>query len=268
MQQSIDTIIADLETIIAECIAENNKAGYFAVLYHRVTCRIKEGIEKSEFEDNPRMERLDILFANRYLDAWKAWRSGGKPTASWQAAFTAIEENDHIILQHLLMGINAHINLDLGIAAAETMKGYPMQGVQKDFNSINVILAALVDEVQDNIGKVSPLMFLVDTFCKGYDEMLVCFSIDTAREGSWWFANELSAQSGDAYINCVKERDRRIAQIANDIITPKSSKLLVFLLTVVRWFEWQRPGKVIGKLKYVVKQATDEIVVTDLQPTP
>lgn len=133
MQPRIDDIIRDLESVMQTCMAENSRAGYFAALYHRVTCRIREGIARREFEDNARMERLDVLFALRYLQAWNTWRAGGRPAASWQVAFGAAAGANTVVMQHLLLGINAHINLDLGIAAAETMRGYPLQGVKKGF---------------------------------------------------------------------------------------------------------------------------------------
>lgn len=257
MAPGIDTIISELERIIDTCIEENNRAGYFAVLYHRVTCRIKEGIAKKEFEDNARMEKLDVLFAGRYLDAWKLWRSGGQPTLSWQAAFRAAANGSPVILQHLLLGINAHINLDLGIAAAETMQGYPLAGVQQDFNSINNILAALVDEVQDNIGKVSPCMFLLDRFCRNYDEMIVCFSINTAREGAWLFANEVSGKQGNDLDNCIALRDHAIAALGGQLLVSKG--LPAWILKCVRWFEWRQPAAVISRIRYVAAQAAQKI---------
>jgi len=38
---TIDQVIAELEGIIDLSIEKNSRIGYFAVLYHRVTCRIK-----------------------------------------------------------------------------------------------------------------------------------------------------------------------------------------------------------------------------------
>jgi hypothetical protein len=36
-----------------------------------------------------RSERLDVIFANRYLAALEAYQGGGRPTRSWLAAFEA-----------------------------------------------------------------------------------------------------------------------------------------------------------------------------------
>lgn len=56
---TIIDIINRLDQIIEECKVQKNRVGYFAVLYRQVTIRIKNGIDRKEFEDNPRMEKLD-----------------------------------------------------------------------------------------------------------------------------------------------------------------------------------------------------------------
>lgn len=265
--QTIDEIIIQLEGIIQHCIDTNNRAGYFAALYHRVTCRIKDGIANNEFEDNARMERLDVLFAMRYINAWNQWQSGQAPTASWRVAFEAAQSKG-LVMQHLLLGINAHINLDLGIATAETMQGYPIAGIQKDFNAINTVLASLVNVVEQEIFKVSPLMFLLDTLGKSFDEMMVEFSINTAREGAWQFAVELSGKTGAAYIDCIAVRDTAIAGLANNLAHPKG-KFFAFIIKFIGWFEWKQPAKVIETLRYVAKKAADAIAPAAItQPQP
>jgi len=125
--QTIDNIIQDLEVIIQDCKKQQNPLGYFAALYQKVTIAVKQGIENDRFEDGPRMEQLDVVFASRYLDAYQTFKNKGTPTLSWQKAFDESPQKNLIILQHLFLGINAHINLDLGIATAEVMKGKPLE---------------------------------------------------------------------------------------------------------------------------------------------
>ncbi len=56
--QTIDHVTASLDQIVADCKSANGIPGYFAILYRRVTRRVKAGIHAGEFEDNARMERL------------------------------------------------------------------------------------------------------------------------------------------------------------------------------------------------------------------
>mgnify|MGYP001070305221 FL=1 len=118
---SITEVIVQLTEIVEKSRRENSQLGYFAALYRKVTIRIRDGIAKREFDDNERMERLDVIFANRYIDAYNAFKSNQTPTQSWSIAFIASQNTNLLILQHLLLGINAHINLDLGIAAAQAV---------------------------------------------------------------------------------------------------------------------------------------------------
>ena len=116
---TIDEVIEALNNIITQSEENNDTAGYFAALYRKVTIRVKLGIAHNEFEDGPRMEKLDILFASRYIDAYWAWKQHQPLSACWKKAFDLTNGYWPIVLQHLLMGMNAHINLDLGVAAAE-----------------------------------------------------------------------------------------------------------------------------------------------------
>src|SRR5512143_2170317 len=71
--QTIDDIIAEMDCVIERCIQKRSKLGYFAMLYRDVTVRVRDGIAAGRFEDGPRMEQLDVVFANRYLDALHAY---------------------------------------------------------------------------------------------------------------------------------------------------------------------------------------------------
>jgi hypothetical protein len=233
---TIDEVIAQLEAVSGYCKKNNSRAGYFAMLYYCVTCRVKQGILNNEFENGPRMERLDVLFANRYLQAWHDWRTGGRPTASWALAFKAVTEVPGIVLQHLLLGINAHINLDLGVATVETMSGQPLDGIQKDFNAINALLAAMIGTTKACLTKINPLMYLLKLQKGNLDDLLVQFSIDEARKGAWAFAVSLSEKTGTAYDECIAARDSKIAELANNIAYPDSG-LLRFTVKIIRLFE-------------------------------
>lgn len=242
---TIDNVIAQLEAIIKESIATNNRIGYFAALYHRVTVRIKEGIANKEFDDNERMEVFDVLFAQRYLDAWAAWKQGKQPTASWKIAFEAAERKKDIVLQHLLLGMNAHINLDLGIATVATMDGSNIEGIKNDFDKINSILASLVNKVEDCLVKVNPLMKLLSLHRFNFDELLVQFSIDLARKGAWDFATTLCGKTGADYNTCITSRDAKIAELAVNLAKP-DSWLLRFTVRLIYWYEKKNVAKNIA----------------------
>lgn len=237
---SIDEVIDVLDAIVAEEIRRKSKLAYFPALYLKVTRRVRQGILNQEFEDNLRMEFLDVVFANRYIDAYIAFRNGRPLTSSWRVAFEA-ENKSLLILQHLLLGMNAHINLDLGIAASETMKNKELSAIHNDFNAINRLLSEMSDEVQNKITGVSPLLGLLDRLGGNSDTLLVNFSIELAREGAWQFANQYSHSPTP---KTLAARDKTISNLGIQLIFP-AGKLIKFLIKSVKMAENQNVEKVV-----------------------
>ncbi len=248
---NIDDILAQLENIIAESIQTNSRMGYFAALYYKVTASVKEGIAKGQFENGPRMEQFDVLFASRYLDALNAWKNNQPLTASWQVAFDAAKNSSFLVLQQLLLGMNAHINLDLGIAAV-AVSGGQLDGVQKDFDSINTIISSLTYQVLNDIDRVSPLLSLLGLHAANQTSILIQFSIDNARDGAWCFAEDLVTKQGGDYNACIVKRDQTIKQLAQQLLQNKG--IMRFTIWLIHLFEWKTPGKIIKVMHEAVKQ--------------
>lgn len=243
---TIDEVLTQLESIIDDCKKSNSRAGYFAALYYKVTKSVKEGIRDGRFEDGKRMETLDVLFANRYLLAYEQWKKKEKMTGAWQVAFDTVPKSNSLVLQHLLLGMNAHINLDLGIATVETMAGNEIHDISNDFNNINTIIASLTYEVMNEINRVSPLLSLMGLHATNYNSILIQFSIGNARDGAWRFAEDLNRKKDEAFSNCIKLRDESIHQLGQSLV--HANAMLRFTLWVIRLFEWKRPRKIIDVL--------------------
>lgn len=244
---SIDTVISKLDAIAEDCIHRKNKAGYFTALYHKVTCQVKEAIVKGDFEDGSRMEKLDTIFANRYIDAWMAWQRKEPVSQSWQIAFSAAKQPLALLLQHLLLGINAHINLDLGIAAAETCKDEDIHPMRRDFVRINAILNTVFMDVIKDVQRVSPVSSFLGFHARNSQSMLINFTIEVARDGAWCFAEELWHAKDADKERMIAERDKEIYQLGHNLVITKG--LLHLTALVVRLFEWNNAAKVIDVLR-------------------
>lgn len=208
---TIQEVIDELEIIIQSSIETENPLGYFAALYQKVTITIKDKIGTNYFDDDARMEKLDVIFANRYLDAYANYQRGIPISKSWEVAFEAAKEDRYIVVQHLLFGMNAHINLDLGIAADEITTPATIASLQADFNKINDILGVLTNEVQEDLAKIWPRLLSILKFFGKTDDYIVGFGMNIAREEAWKFANKLSTKS-DAEIQLViLEKDEEVA---------------------------------------------------------
>lgn len=245
---SIDEVIVALEQIMDTCEQNSNRLGYFAALYHKVTCRVKDGIANNEFEDGARMERLDVCFANRYIHAWRRLQAQEPPTSSWGVSFNAGKRRSVLVLQHLLLGMNAHINLDLGIAAAEVARGEGLPAIRKDFMAINGILAMLTGDVMSSLRQVSPFLSLMGLHQSRANSILIQFSISNARDGAWCFAEELYHANPKTYEEVALARDKTIAELAGGLLS--ASGLMKITLWLIHLFEWKNPARIIRELRY------------------
>lgn len=220
-----------IDEVVAGSVRDGSRVGLFACLYRSVTARVRDGIRAGEFEDGPRMERFDVVFANRYLSALAAHRRGEFPGRSWLVAFEGTRSWRLLVLQHLLLGMNAHINLDLGVAAAETAPGAALPGMRRDFFAISRILGEMMDDVQDRIARVSPWMGVIDHIGCRNDEEVFYFGLSRARDAAWRVATCLADASPARLPLEVDRVDRAAARLARVIRRP-GAHLLPALLCV------------------------------------
>jgi len=217
---NIDQVLAILASLIEDFKAQDSRLGFFAALYRQVTLEVQRGIERGFFANGPRMDRFDTIFANRYLAALDVFQSGGTPTRSWKVAFTAMEQPQEIILQDLLVGINAHINLDLSIAAAQVAPGDAIQGLKGDFDKINQILAALIQGVEAVISRFSPLIGLLEKVGGKDAAEVLHFSLDAARQDAWTHAVILAHQGPALQALTIEALDGKVSFLGRLIANP------------------------------------------------
>jgi hypothetical protein len=219
--ETIDAAIAAMDREVDRCIDCGDAGGYFTVVYRAVTERVRAGIVAEEFADGEQMERFDVLFARRYLDALEGWQSGSEGVAaSWRLAFETARDRRCLVTQHLLLGINAHINLDLGVAAAAAAPPGEVEALREDFETINDVLSELVDRMQASLAVVSPWTRYVDIAGMRFDEALVTFSLRRARADAWDFATALSTAAPDHRRLLEAQRDHEVAALGARIARP------------------------------------------------
>src|SRR5215218_5329326 len=92
---TIDEVIEHLDDLITHARRAKSRLGYFAALYRNVTIKVKEGILAGSFEDAARMERFDVMFANRYLGVLERYRRGEEPGKCWRTSSRRRELASH-----------------------------------------------------------------------------------------------------------------------------------------------------------------------------
>ncbi len=215
----IDDVLVKLTHIIHDQRDRSSPLAFFPAVYRATTARVRAGIHRGTFADGARMGRLVTTFANRYLAALTASGDPSSPR-SWQVAFDAASRQHLMILQHVLLGMNAHINFDLPLAVVETANGGSVDALEADFLAINAILAEVLDPVQEVIGRFSPLLDILDRLGGEKDERLVTFSISTARDEAWHEATRLAVESPARRERSMLSLDRRVALLSEHIIAP------------------------------------------------
>lgn len=143
--------------------------------------------------------------------------------------------------------MNAHINLDLGIAAAEISDKKNIANLKNDFYKINEFLSSLVNEVQNNLSIIWPLLKKILQKTGQLDNLLVDFSLELARDGAWKSATEMAVLSESELEKFIKIRDKKLAGKSVIITDPKFG--IKFLLWIIRVGERGSVTEKIGKLK-------------------
>lgn len=245
--KTIDQVLIELDQIIDETIENNNCLGIFAYVYRRTTAEILKAIKEKKFDDNIRMVSFDVAFASLYINAYHHYHHNQPVSLSWRRAFD-YSRRKISILQHVLLGMNAHINLDLGVAAAYISDGKNINDLKHDFMLVNHILASLIDEIQLRLSRVSPLMFLMDWAGGRSDEQMISFNIIKARHNAWKVACTLARLPEDERRQKIEQVDHGIACLSYNIYQP-NLPLVRWALKLIRLFEEKEVGRIIEKLE-------------------
>ena len=216
--QNIDEVVDGLAEIVREATRTGDRIGYFAALYRRVTVEIRAAIHEGRFEDGARTDHFDTLSGNRYFEAHDAWRRDRSGPRRWRETFGLLDDTDTVIVQHLILGGNAHINL--AVAAARTSPGADIHALQHDYLLINDILARVVLAVQDSVDALSPLLSLLDRVGGRTDEQILDFSVVQSRQEAWHNTVLLAGRTEEERDAAIDRLDIRAAVLARLIARP------------------------------------------------
>lgn len=220
---TIDQVIAAIHGVIDWSIANPSRLGYFAALYKRITIAIKKGIQDGLFDDGPRMERFDVTFASRYFAALNAYFHPAQfPEISgcWKVAFDGALQPGPIIVQHMLAGVNAHIDLDLGIAAEMVAPAKQIDSLHHDFNTVNAVLSSQVSAVVMEINSLSPVLADLYAVLMQHELDLIAEGLVIVRDDAWRFAKLLAATPGFVDPTVIAVRDLKVKGLGELILNP------------------------------------------------
>jgi hypothetical protein len=178
----------------------------------------------------------------------------------------AAEEWWPIVLQHLLLAMNAHINLDLGIAAARTSPGGELPALKPDFDRINDVLAAMVDGVQRELAQVWPALGLLDRLVGNIDEAIAQFKIGKARDEAWRLAQRLAPLDEAGQAGIIGETDESISFLSRLIRRPGIAGSAAFMM--VRLGERGTVPEIIDILRHRTEAVGVRLRASKWMPVP
>ncbi|MCU0485148.1 MAG: DUF5995 family protein [Anaerolineales bacterium] len=223
-----------MQILIAGWEQARDQRAIFLSCYVQMTANMFKAIDRGEFHDPAWVANLVHHFAEYYFEALEAYNSGLKPTPGpWLATFDAAQNPRLHVLQHLVLGINAHINYDLCFAIEDSLRpewyslDTPMREQRyEDHCHVNLVIASTLDAVQDTVvERYSPAMNLVDRLLGRLDEELMSQMIQSWRGEVWKQA--LLLVEGDAF-----ERQR----VSLEIETRATNRAKVLLGPKLVWF--------------------------------
>ena len=251
-------VVAALDSVIEWSVAASSRLGYFAALYKRITIAVRTAVKDGAFQDGSRMQRFDVAVAGRYFDALNGCfhpKEFPQATRSWQKTFDAVSSPEPIILQHMLAGVNAHIDLDLGITVQEIASAGKLEILHDDFNTINAVLASQVNGVVDDINELSPALADLYRVLADNEIFLINQAVATMRDSAWRFAVFLRAAPGFARPLAIWVRDREVAAQADMIYHPPG--LVGLIESIVRAVAERESRDIVRNI-----QVLDEIAST------
>lgn len=206
----IEDVIDDLNDIVDAAHAAGSRRGYFAALYRATTGEVLRAVEAGAFQDPERLVRMDVIFAGLYLRAVREHEAGRPCAGPWAAAFQVEDDVSVPILHHLLLGMNAHINLDLPVSTVAASGG-DLPAIRHDYDQLNGILARMIDRMQAGVNQVSPALARLDRLGGPLDELLAASGIHRFRDAAWEEAEALHQNNDheatlDASVRSTAER--------------------------------------------------------------
>jgi len=149
---AMDGLIEIMTARLAPLRQRRDPRRFFLATYLRTTKAVRAELSAGGFEDWAWVERWDVAFAQFYLDALEADLTHGPVPGPWAAAFASAGMSGRAVpLQHVLLGMNAHINYDLPqallavISDSEFDDAPLMARRAADHRHIDQVLGTLVD---------------------------------------------------------------------------------------------------------------------------
>ena len=204
--KTLDDVVSGLGQLEHRFRQAHDRRCIFLTLYGVVSTAMREKVSQRAFEDNAWVERYAVAFADLYrvaLQRYEAAQLDEVPTA-WRICFDAAKAGNGLVLQDVLLGVNAHVNHDLPLALSAISIDPDRAARYRDHTAVNQVLAAVTERATERLAALyAPGLKTMDEVAGQVDELLGSFSLEVARESAW--------ESAVALANARNEIERTLA---------------------------------------------------------
>ena len=210
--RTLDDVVAGFSSLEERFRAGKDRRSVFLTLYGVVSAEMRDRLASGAFADEVWVERYAVAFANLYreaLDAYDAGRTAAVPRA-WRRCFDTAAAGNNLVLQDVLLGVNAHVNNDLAFALDRVSLRPDRERRRHDHNAVNQVLTGVTQRATQRLASLyAPGIATMDEAAGDIDELVSRMSLDTARDSAWESACALADARGPV------ERGLAAARIAS-----------------------------------------------------
>jgi Family of unknown function (DUF5995) len=232
MMPEEQSVLIRMTNLVEQWEAAYDRRAIFLGCYRLMTHNMLDAIAAGRFHDGAWVARLLERFADYYFVALDRFELGEPNTPPmWKLAFDATRDEDVTTLQHLLLGVNAHINFDLVFSLNDLLQpewaaATPEQRAQRhaDHELVNRIIGETVDAVQDQVvEQYSPWVEIFDKLLGPVDEWLTSRLISHWREEVWENAvRYLEAATPEEREALRQHTEQHAMRLGNDMLKIRS----------------------------------------------
>jgi len=241
--QSIQDVISGLAKLEQVFLKRRDRRAVFVTAYLQITQELKRRIETSQFQDNAWVGSYIVAFANLYRQALAAYENGDLAAVpqAWRLSLDTSAAGVGLVIQDLLLGINAHINHDLPLALKEVGIEPGRRLRYEDHTAVNNALREATETVQERIASLyASGLGVLDHLLGNLDEGFTSFSFEAAREHAWNMGVALvTAQSEQDKMRLTTAIDRQATLVARLILAPNTP--FPWLIEALRTIEQIKP---------------------------
>lgn len=199
---TVDEVVLSFLTLEDLFRLRLDQRAVFVTAYLHITQDIQGKLRQGGFfHDDAWLTRYLLAFANRYRAALSQYEQGNSSLVpkSWRLSFEASSQGRALVIQDLLLGINAHINHDLSLSLVEAGIEEPLRAARlADHNRVNEVIRQITGDIQLRIAnQYSAALGALDRLFGGLDEGFTNFSFEKARAHSWEMAVSVCDAQGE-----------------------------------------------------------------------